>query len=101
MKIETKISGWYITEYEIDTSTLPFKTAPLVKLSECMGLSQESMDYLLDNFRFEKDDTDWWACLGIDDVYKIAIVEKYPKYKKELEDCFGERWLDCYLRFNH
>lgn len=101
MKIEPKISGWRITEYEIDTSMLPFKTVPFIKLSECMKLSQESMNYLLDNFRFEKGDTDWWAILDIDDTYKIAILEMYPEYKKELEDYFGEKWLACYLRFNH
>lgn len=101
MKIEPKISGWRVTEYEIDTSALPFKTAPFIKLSECMELSQESMNYLLDNFRFEKGDFDWWAILGTDDTYKIAILEMYPEYKKELEDYFGEKWLAYYLRFNH
>lgn len=101
MKIEQKMSGWRITDYEIDKSKLPFKTLPFITLDECQKLSQRSMDFILKDYYFEKGDTAWWATLATDDVYKIAILEAYSQYEKELNDYFGERWLDYYLRFNH
>ncbi len=101
MKIESKISGWRITDCSIDTKNLPFKTPPFISLNECQKLSQLSMDYLLDNFRFTKSETEWWAIVSYDDLYKIAIVENYPQYAEELKAYFGENWLNHYLRFGH
>lgn len=101
MKIESKISGWRITDYSIDTKNLPFETFPFISLNECQKLSQSSMDYLLDNFRFTKSETEWWAIVSHDDLYKIAILENYPQYAEELKTYFGENWLNHYLKFNH
>ena len=65
------------------------------------------MDFILDNFRFSKcgDEenypNEWVAVFDYDTLYKIAILENYPEYEKEMIDYFGEKWLKHYIRFNH
>ena len=101
MKIEPKMSGWSISDYSIDTKSLPFENLTIITLNECQRLSQPAMDYLLDNFRFTKGETERWAIISHDDLYKIAILESYPEYEAELKEYFGEKWINYYLRFGH
>lgn len=103
MKFEPKISGVKVTEYEIK----PIFDSQFIWLSEAMKVikRQETMNYLLDAFRFtkgeaEKDD-DWCAILDFDTIYKISIMENYPEYEKELIEYFSKNWLSHYIRFNH
>lgn len=103
MKFEEKISGTAVTNFNIT----PLFESQFVWLSEIMRLvhKQETMNFLLDNFRFskgyEEKDRDWVAILDYDTIYKVTIMEKYPEYKEELIDYFGENWLRHYIRFNH
>lgn len=103
MTIETKISGWSISDFNIE----PIFNDQYVWLSEAMEKinKQNAMDYILDNFRFYKGEAekkgDWCAIFDFDTIYKISIMENYPQYEKELIEYFGEKWMNNYLRFNH
>lgn len=100
MKFEPKISGTRVTDYSIE---LIFDNQ-FISLTECIEKihKQETMDYLLDTFRFSIcDDGNWLTIIDSDTDYKITILEKYPEYEKEMIDYFGENWLKYYIRFNH
>lgn len=101
MKFEPKISGVRVTDYEI--TNCPFEKQ-LITLRECMEKiqRQETMDYLLDTFRFTLGaENEWYAVIGIDTIYKIAILENYPEYEQEMIEYFGDNWLKHYIRFGH
>ena len=103
MKFEPKISGVRVDDFEIE----PIFDSQFVWLSECMEKikRQETMDYILDTFRFykgsEEKEHDWVAILDYDTIDKVSIMENYPQYEKELIDYFGENWLKHYIRFGH
>lgn len=101
LNIESKISGWKVTGFE----TKPVFSSQIVSLEECMKTvkRQETMDFILDTFRFNKgkEDGDWFAILDWDTIMKISIMETNPEEEKELEERFGFSWLKVYLRFNH
>ena len=103
MKIETKISGWSIREFDIK----PIFDKQFVWLSDAMKIikRQETMNFLLDEFRFskgcEEKEGDWLAILDWDTIMKLSVMENYPEYEKEFTDYFGENWAKHYLRFNH
>lgn len=103
MQIETKISGWRITDYEIK----PIFTHQFIWLSEAMKVikRQETMNFLLDEFRFSKGyedkEGDWLAILDWDTILKLSVMENYPDYEKEFISHFGDNWAKHYLRFNH
>ena len=103
MKIETKISGWSIREFDIK----PIFTSQMVWLSDAMKVikRQETMNFLLDEFRFakgcEEREGDWVAILDWDTILKLSVMENYPDYEKEFISHFGENWARHYLRFNH
>ena len=103
MKFEPKMSGTRVTDFNIKCD----RNKQSVFLSEAMKIlhRQETMDFLLDTFRFYKcvgdRKGDWVAFVDFDTLYKIAILEKYPEYEKEMIDYFGEKWLKHYIRFNH
>ena len=102
MKIETKISGWAITDYDLSKFKSPFTEYPFINLHECMVLNQKAMNFILDTLRFYKgDDNSWVAWIDSDTLAKIAIFNDYPEYEKQLTEYFGENWYQYYLRFNH
>lgn len=103
MKFETKISGVAVTDFNIE----PIFNNQYVWLSEVMNKvhKQETMDFILDEFRFykgyEEKEGDWCAIFDYDTIYKISIMENHPQYENELIERFGEKWMNHYLRFNH
>lgn len=103
MKFERKMSGTKVTDFDIT----PIFNSQFVWLSDAMKTlqNQESMDFLLDTFRFIKGSAeksnDWCAILDYDSIFKISVLENYPEYRKKLENYFGENWLKFYIRFSH
>lgn len=100
MKFEPKISGTKVTDFRIH----PIFCTQIITLNDCQKLlyRQESMDFILDTFRFSLcKDGEWRAVIDFDTDYKIAILENYPEYEQEMIDYFGENWLKHYIRFNH
>ena len=100
MKFEPKISGTRVEDYEID----PIFTEQHITLKQCIYVvqRQETMDWILDKFRFTKGtDGDWYAILDWDTIMKLSILEKYPEYEKEMVEYFGDSWMKQYIRFNH
>lgn len=100
MKFESKISGTTVTEFSIS----PIFNNQIISLSQCMEVikKQETMDFILDTFRFSIDaDGEWRAILDWDSIMKISVLEKYPQYEQEFIDYFGEIWLKYYIRFNY
>lgn len=105
MNFEPKISGTKVTDYRIT----PIFGDQFILLSEAQKVikHQETMNFLLDNFRFNKCGNEidypneWVAILDMDTIYKISIMENYPEYEKEMIDYFGVKWMDDYIRFNH
>lgn len=105
MKFEPKISGTRVTDFNIKHTLVEQfqfldELLPLIK-------KQETMDFILDNFRFSRCEGNpkyegrWYAIFDYDTLYKIAILENYPEYEKEMIEYFGSNWLDHYIRFNH
>lgn len=101
MKFEPKMSGTRVTDYSIEE----IFDSQYITLTECLEKihRQETMNYLLDTFRFTVSDDGkiWFAIIDMDTNYKVAILEKYPEYEKEMIDYFGENWLKHHIRFNH
>ena len=101
IKIESKISGWKVTGCE----TKPIFSNQIVSLEECMKTikRQETMDFILDTFRFSKGmkEGTWFTTLDLDTIMKISIMETNPEEEKQLVENFGEKWITHYLRFNH
>ena len=103
MKFEPKISGTRVTDFTIER-TLKGQFHQLSDLMKTIQ-RQETMDFILDNFRFTKCNEnypgEWYVIFDGDTLYKIAILENYPEYEKEMIDYFGSNWLQHYIRFNH
>lgn len=105
MKFEPKISGVRVTDFDIECKL----SGQIHLLSELMEKihEQKTMDFILDNFRFTKCGNqeeyphEWVAVFDYDTLYKIAILEDYPEYEKEMIEYFGEDWLKHYIRFGH
>lgn len=101
INIESKISGWKITNFE----TKPIFDRQIISLENCMKTikRQETMNFILDTFRFCKgeEDEDWFAIFDWDTIMKISIMETNPKEEEQLKEYFGEEWIKHYLRFNH
>lgn len=95
MKIETKMSGWAITDIDniepINTVlsykefiALPWDVKNGITSHYCCGYSEE-----------------YFTFLNSDDAYKIAIYLYHPEELAQLKERFGDKWYDYYLRFNH
>lgn len=100
MKFINKISGTAVEDFDIQT----IFNSQVVSLKDAMKKlkRQESMNYLLDNFRFSLcKDGEWRAVIAYDDDYKFGVLEHHPEYEKELKEYFGENWLNHYIRFGH
>lgn len=106
MKFEPKISGTKVTDFKIDTPIYDriYYLDELLKIIK----RQETMNFILDEFRFYKCEEGnpeyegrWYIFFDSDSRYKIAILENYPEYEKEMIEYFGENWTKHYIRFNH
>lgn len=103
MKFEPKISGTRVEDFNIK----PIFSEQVILLSDAMKIikRQETMDFLLDTFRFSKCNenypNEWYAILDFDTIFKLSVMENYPEYEKEFIDYFGEKWFKHYIRFNH
>ena len=101
MNIESKISGWKITNFE----TKPIFDSQVISLENCMKTikRQEAMDFILDRFRFSKGvkEGTWFTTIDWDTIMKISIMETNPEEEEQLKEYFGEGWIKHYLRFNH
>ena len=101
MNIESKISGWKITNFE----TKPIFNSQVISLENCMRTikRQETMNFILDTFRFSKGvkEGTWITAIDWDTIMKISIMETNPEEEKQLKEYFGESWIKHYLRFNH
>lgn len=103
MVFTTKMSGTRVDDFDIT----PIFDKRLVWLSEVVRKikKQETMDFILDNFRFSKgwDDRedDWYAILDRDTIYKISALENHPNEAQAFEERFGKNWINHYIRFNH
>ena len=105
MKFETKISGTKVTEYGKVEFFFPEQ---IVNLKDCIKKirKQKTMNYILDKFRFTKgceEGDDWYCIVDYDSLLKMSIMEKeeYSEIREKLEEYFGERWIEEYIRFNH
>lgn len=101
MNIESKISGWKITNFE----TKPIFDSQVISLENCMRTikRQETMNFILDTFRFSKGmkEGTWFTTIDWDTIMKISIMETNPEEEEQLKEYFGESWIEHYLRFNH
>ena len=101
MNIESKISGWKITNFE----TKPIFDSQVISLEDCMRTikRQEIMNFILDTFRFNKGvkEGTWFTTIDWDTIMKISIMETNPEEEEQLKEYFGEGWIKHYLRFNH
>ena len=100
MKFEGKISGVSVTDFDIT----PIFKDQIVNLTDCLTIikRQETMDFLLDTFRFSLcKDGEWRAVLDWDSIMKISVLENYPEYENEFHKYFGNNWVKHYIRFGH
>ena len=107
MKIESKISGWAISDCEI--TMFPHFRDCIVTLNDINNLSARSAQWIFDNYNLVELNHELTGCnFGVlmrrDDMYKVSIMEYYPEIEAQLieyfNDIFGD-WRKCYLRFFH
>lgn len=105
MKIESCISGWRLTEYDIKPFTST--NSCVISLKQIDRLSIRSAQWIFDHYYLVHigNDPSYGCNYGVfmkpDDIMKVSIMENYPEYEKQLTDYFGEKWDTHYLRFNH
>lgn len=100
MKFECKISGTMVTDFDIT----PVFNSQFITLNDCIKIlkSQDSMNFILDTFRFTLcEDGEWRAILDWDSIMKISVLENYPEYENKFHEYFGDNWLKHYIRFGH
>ena len=116
MKITVLMSGWRIEEY----GELNFPCKDYVCLSQLDKMKEKTAKWILENYIFSQiknlderfvntyhlpqeliGHNAMVAWLDCDDEEKIAIMENHPDLEKQLEETFGKKWADHYLRFNH
>lgn len=108
LKFTEKMSGT-----SVNLTVDPLFESGFVSLDEVMraDLSQETMDFILDNLRFYRGERTadnageciWWTTIDRDTRCKLAVLEKseYASIKSEFVAYFGEDWMHHYIRFNH
>lgn len=107
MRIESKISGWSILDAHI--KIFPHLGDQIVTLNDIDKLSLKSAQWIFDHYNLvelnpEKAGCNFGVIMSYDDMYKVSIMENYPKIEKELADYFNPSfgdWTKCYLRFGH
>lgn len=105
LKIEKKMSGWSVTDFEKVERLFDCQIITLDEVLEKVQ-KQETMNYILDKFRFTKgilkeEEVCWFCILDNDTIYKLSILDRYSDLENELVNYLGENWLDCYIRFGH
>lgn len=107
MKIESKISGWSITDYNI--KIFPHLGDQIVTLLDIDKLSTRAAQWIFDTYNLVELNPDRAGCnfgviMSHDDIMKVSIMESYPELEAKLaayfNDNFGD-WRKCYLRFGH
>lgn len=108
LKFTEKMSGT-----SVNLTVDPLFESGFVSLDEVMraDLSQDTMDFVLDNLRFYRGERTadnegeciWWTTIDRDTRCKLAVLEKseYASIKSEFVAYFGEDWMHHYIRFNH
>lgn len=107
MKIESKISGWSISN--VDIEIFPHLGDQVVTLNDIDKLSKRSAQWVFDTYNLVELNPNRAGChfgvvMSYDDLYKVSIMESYPEIEKELADYFNPSfgdWTKCYLRFGH
>lgn len=100
MKFTSKISGVRVDDFNIT----PLFESQFITLNDCISkvTRQETMNWILDTLRFTKGNNgNWYATIDFDTNFKLAVMENYPEYERELVDYFGENWMNVYIRFGH
>lgn len=95
MKIETKMSGWGITDID---NIEPFER--VMSYKTFLALPWEVKDEIVKHYRVGYSE-EMFTWLDMDDAYKLAIYLNYPEELQQLEDNFGAKWYNYYLRFDH
>lgn len=108
MKFEAMMSGVRVTEYDIRLDPMFDLTGPIVSLPEINEkiTREESLRFIFATYHFTRCEVEegvwqWCTILSRDDLYKIHILERRPKYEEELCEHVGKDWLYHYIRFNH
>lgn len=108
LKFTEKMSGT-----SVNLTVDPLFESGFVSLDEVMraDLSQDTMDFILDNLRFYRGERTadnageciWWTTIDHDTRCKLAVLERaeYAEIKREFESYFGVNWMKHYIRFNH
>ena len=107
MKIESKISGWSISDFNI--KIFPHLLDEIVTLNDIDKLSKRSAQWIFDHYNLVGLNPDRAGChfgviMSHDDICKVSIMEYHPDLEQELADYFNESfgdWRKCYLRFGH
>ena len=107
MKIESKISGWSISDFNI--KIFPHLHSQIVTLNDIDKLSQRSAQWIFDTYNlvelnYENAGCHFGVIMSQDDIRKVSIMEYHPDLEKELADYFNPSfgdWRKCYLRFGH
>lgn len=100
LTFEPKISGTKVTGFNLKGL---FNTQ-IISLNDCQEKikRQETMDFILDTFRFSLcADGNWRAVIDWDTDFKLDVLENHPEYEREFIEYFGEKWIKHYIRFNH
>ena len=108
MKIESKISGWSITELP-KIPQMPHLIDQIVSLSDICKMSTRSAQWIFDTYNLVGLNPEIAGCnsgviMSYDDMMKVRIMEYAPEVEDELAAYFNESfgdWRKCYLRFGH
>lgn len=107
MKFEPKISGTSVTDYG-KIKVFPHLLDNIVTLSDINKLTNKlAVQFILDTYNMLSlnaelaDGANWGAIMSNDDILKASILENHPDLEAELQDYFGDNWLQHYIRFNH
>ena len=107
MVIESKISGWTISDCKI--KMFPHLGDCIVTLNDIDKLSTRSAQWIFDNYNLvelnpERAGCNFGVLMTHDDMMKVSIMENHPELEEQLaayfNDSFGD-WRKYYLRFFH
>jgi len=107
MKFEPKISGVRVTDYG-KIKVFPHLLDQIVTLHDINNLTNKrAVQFILDTYNMvslnaeHANGASWGAIMSYDDILKVSILENHPDLEAELQDYFGDNWLQHYIRFNH
>ena len=107
MTIETKMSGWRISDLP-EIKMIPTLMGDMITYAHLDQLTNKDViDWLLRCYNFCKLNPEYaeghhfGAWVEPDDLIKCSIAENHPDLAQELKEHFGDNWMDYYLRFGH